>query len=97
MGSSYFGQISGSLNNGGKFYTQTAITEMEIEMPGGEVGVTEAALASSQANLSTANETAGSGSAVITELIADAAAMTAMAAPLSSSIHDFSVKYLGGI
>lgn len=45
MARSTFGQISGALNNGGKFYTSNAIAQMEVEMPGGEPGETELAAA----------------------------------------------------
>ena len=55
MGLSPFGQISGSLNNGGKFYTAKAISNMEIEMPGGPAGVSETLIISANATISSLN------------------------------------------
>jgi hypothetical protein len=44
-----FDQISGTLNNGGKFYTSKAIGDMEIEMPGGTAGISETAVTAATA------------------------------------------------
>jgi hypothetical protein len=40
-----FDSVSGTLPNGGKYYTAFAISTMETEMPGGAAGVSETAAA----------------------------------------------------
>lgn len=45
MATNRFDEISGTLPNGGKYYTAFAVSQMETEMPGGTAGVSETAAA----------------------------------------------------
>lgn len=86
MGTSKFGQISGTLNNGGKFYTAAAMAYLELEAPGGVAGVTETSLASYTALFTTAS--ASLSQALDAELLAynNGVAYTALSASTKTAI-----------